>query len=152
MNISCLLGNSAIYKKFFYIDRAVIKERLIISLKTNENKYKGDIVGDVIKLKFINHQAFDPYFEAKLLDRDGGTLINGGFKISWISVGLSIFWFLIFIGFYIKWLIYPSHVKDGEYLIYFIVLGIFIAINYCLIGRRKIKEIKEDLDKILMHR
>lgn len=152
MNISCLLGNRAIYKKAFYIDQAIIKERFIISFKAHENKYKGDVVGDVIKLKFINHQAFDPYFEGELLNREGGTLIKGNFKISWISVGLSVFWFLIFIGFYLRWLIYPSQVKDGGYLIYFIVLGILIAINYCLIGRRKIKEIKEYLDKIIMER
>lgn len=150
MNISCLLGNSAIYKKTFNIDSAVIKERLKISLIVHENKYRGDVVGDVIKLKFIKQQAFAPYFEGKLLNRDGGTLINGGFKISCISVGLSIFWFLIFISFYLKWLINPSLVKNGGYLIYFIVLGTLIAINYFRIGRRKIKEIKEDLDRIIM--
>lgn len=150
MNISCLLGNSAIYKKTFTNDSAVIKERLKVSLIAHENKYRGDVVGNVIKLKFIKHQAFDPYFEGKLLNRDGGTLINGGFKISCISVGLSIFWFLIFISFYLKWLINPSLVKNGGYLIYFIVLGTLIAINYFRIGRRKIKEIKEDLDRIIM--
>ena len=151
MNISCiLLGKSAIYKKTFHVDRVIIKERLLMFLKSDENKYKGDIVGDVIKIKFINHQAFDPHFEAKLLDKNGETVLNGGFNISWISIGLAIVWILIFLSLYIKWLVHPSQVEDGKYLIYFIILGVFIIINYSLIGKRKIKKIKEHLDKVIM--
>lgn len=154
-----ILGMDSNYSEIFDIDyNSALKNLSDYPYKKEGNKLFSGEKGNDCKVKIDDgqfqitlhkHQAFTPYFKGKLISQNGKSEVEGKFLISSLSLSLAFIWVLIFLILTIKWVFSPMSVEDGQYLPFFLLIGILILIYHKYNGHKKIKSLRNFIKLLL---